>query len=310
MTVLARREWLPRAQAHRERAEQWTTPHLRRRAAGEDHPVEDFLFEYYNFSPGALARWHPGLGIGLVDAPEHAALGAYRTDGSVSRVDPARLERRLPGLRWTQALLTRTRDAEPRWSCFGLHEWAMVHGAAEQRRHAGQPLRLGAAGTDEVVRSHSLQCTHVDAFRFFTSESAPLNAHPLTRDDQLRFEQPGCVHVTMDLYRLAFRLVPFVESTIVLDAFELALDARRVDMRASPYDVTDLGLIPIPVETADGKADYVREQRRLAELASPLRLRLLAHVTDLLEREGATADRPVARPGVDPDPSAAGVRRS
>ncbi len=287
MIVLPRGEWLPRAQAHRERAERWTLPHLRRRAAGDDHPVEDFLFEYYNFSPGALARWHPGLGVGLEDAAEHAELGAYLTDGDVSRVDAGRLERRVPGLRWTHALLSRTRDAEPRWSCFGLHEWAMVHGAAEQRRHRGQPLRLGAAGTDEVVRSHTLQCTHVDAFRFFTSSAAPLNAHQLTRDDQIRHEQPGCVHVTMDLYRLAFRLVPFVESTIVLDAFELALDARQVDMRASPYDVTDLGLDPIPVETPEGKAAYVQEQRRLARLAAPLRERLLGAVTELLEHGAA-----------------------
>lgn len=282
MNVLPRSDWLPRAQAHRERAQHWTLPHLRRRAEGHDHPVEDFLFEYYNFSPGALARWHPGLGVGLVDAPEHAALGAYLTDDGVSRVDPHRLERRLPGLRWTHALLSRTRDAEPRWSCFGLHEWAMVHGAAEQRRHGSQPLRLGAAGTDEVVRAHTLQCTHVDAFRFFTPEAAPLNALQLTRDDQLQAEQPGCVHVTMDLYRLAFRLVPLVESTVVLDAFELALDARQVDMRASPYDVTDLGLEPIPVETAEGKAAYVQEQRRLAGLAEPLRERLLTHVSGLL----------------------------
>ena len=287
MTVVPRAHWLPRAQAHRERAERWTQPHLRRRATGDDHPVEDFLFEYYNFSPGALARWHPGLGVGLVDAPEHAALGAYLTEDGVSRVDPSRLERRLPGLRWTHALLSRTRDAEPRWSCFGLHEWAMVHGAAEQRRHRSQPLRLGAAGTDEVVRSHTLQCTHVDAFRFFTPEAAPLNALQLTRDDQLQSEQPGCVHVTMDLYRLAFRLVPFVESTIVLDAFELALDARQVDMRASPYDVTDLGLDPIPVETPEGKAAYVQEQRRLARLAAPLRERLLGAVTELLEHGAA-----------------------
>lgn len=287
MTVLPRSDWLPRARAHRERAERWTLPHLRRRAGGHDHPVEDFLFEYYNFSPGALARWHPGLGVGLADSPEHAALSAYLTEDDVSRVDPGRLERRLPGLRWTQALLARTRDAEPRWSCFGLHEWAMVHGAAEQRRHGSQPLRLGAAGTDEVVRSHTLQCTHVDAFRFFTPSAAPLNAHQLTRDDQLGHEQPGCVHVTMDLYRLAFRLMPFVESTIVLDAFELALDARQVDMRASPYDVTNLGLAPIPVETTDGKAAYVQEQRRLARLAEPLRERLLEHVAKLLEHDAA-----------------------
>ncbi|GAA1727927.1 3-methyladenine DNA glycosylase [Aeromicrobium alkaliterrae] len=290
--VLDRTTWLPRAEAHRERAERWTRPHLERRRIGADHPVEDFLFEYYNYSPGALARWHPGLGVGLVDSPEHAALGAYATADGVSSVDASRLKRRLPGLRWTQSLLERTRDAEPRWSCFGLHEWAMVHGASDERRHTSQPLRLGADGTDEVVRSHSLQCTHVDAFRFFTPTAAPLNAHQLTRDDQIRHEQPGCVHVSMDLYRLAFRLMPFAESTIVLDAFELALDARQVDMRASPYDVTNLGLTPIPVETAEGKAEYVREQRRLAALAEPVRARLLAEVTGLLERGAAVVGAP------------------
>ena len=121
----------------------------------------------------------------------------------------------------------------------------------------------------------------------FTPEAVPLNAHQLTRDDQLRLEQPGCVHVTMDLYRLAFRLVPFVEPTIVLDTFELALDARQVDMRASPYDVTNLGLEPIPVETADGKAAYVQQQRRLAGLAEPLRERLLDSVAELLEHDSA-----------------------
>ncbi len=292
MIVLDRDTWLPRAEAHRERAERFTRPHLERRRAGTDHPVEDFLFEYYNYSPGALTRWHPGLGTGMADAAEHAALGAYLTVDGVTAVDASRLERRLPGLRWTRTLLERTRDAEPRWSCFGLHEWAMVHGAGPERRHTSQPLRLGDAGTDEVVRSHTLQCTHVDAFRFFTPSAAPLNAHQLTRDDQIGHEQPGCVHVSMDLYRLSFRLMPFAESTIVLDAFELALDARRVDMRASPYDVTNLGLDPIPVETPEGKAEYVREQRRLAALAEPIRARLLAEVTGLLQHAAETTGEP------------------
>ncbi|MFT4298049.1 MAG: 3-methyladenine DNA glycosylase [Aeromicrobium sp.] len=285
--ILARSDWLPLAQAHRERAERWTLPHLQRRHRGEEHPVEDFLFEYYNFSPSALARWHPGLGVALEDAPEYAPLGAYLTESGVSRVDPARLERRLPGLRWTHRLLERTASAEPRWNCFGLHEWAMVYRGADRRRHARLPLRLGADLTDQVVRDHPLRCTHVDAFRFFTPDAAPLNAQPLARADQIDYEQPGCVHVSMDLYRLAFRLMPFAEATVVLDAFELALDARQVDMRASPYDVTGLGLRPIRVETPEGKAEYVREQRRLATAAAPLRERLAAHVSRLL----ATAER-------------------
>ncbi|MFT4187657.1 MAG: 3-methyladenine DNA glycosylase [Aeromicrobium sp.] len=280
--VLDRAVWRARAEAHRERAEAWTRPHLARREAREKHPVEDFLFVYYNYSPGALARWHPGLGVGLADAPEYERLGAYTTSGGVSFVDPTRLERRLPGLRWTRRLLENTAEREPRWNCFGLHEWAMVYEGARDRRHEDLPLRLGADGTDEVVRAHPLRCTHVDAFRFFTPAAAPRNAATLTREDQLAFEQPGCVHVTMDLYRIAFRLQPFVEATVVLDAFELALEARRVDMRASPYDVTSLGLAPITVETADGKALYVSEQRRLSALAAPLRERLLLEVKNLL----------------------------
>ncbi|GAA3526368.1 hypothetical protein AFL01nite_04990 [Aeromicrobium flavum] len=281
MPTLSRSDWLPRAEAHRERAQQYTVPHLARRANGEKHPVADFLFEYYNLSPGALERWHPGLGVGLLDAPEHAALGAYvEVDGAVT-ADPSRLEKRLPGLRWTRDLLANTASRPARTGCFGLHEWAMVYRDADDRRHPA-PLRLGAAGTDEVVESHKLACTHVDAFRFFTDEARPLNIEELGREHQLEWEQPGCLHATMDLYRIAFRLLPFVESTIVLDTFELALAVREVDMMASPYDLSDLGYEPIAIETADGKAEYVRRQRGFTEAAAPLRAKLLESIEHLL----------------------------
>ena len=32
-------------------------------------------------------------------------------------------------------------------------------------------------------------------------------------------------------------------------------------MRASPYDLTELGYQPVPIETAAGKAEYVAAQR-------------------------------------------------
>src|SRR5690606_35104257 len=144
------------------------------------------------------------------------------------------------------------------------------------------PLRLGARGTDEVVESHNLVCTHVDAFRFFTDGARPLNVEILERKHQLEREQPGCLHATMDLYRIAFRLLPFIESTIVLDTFELALAVRKVDMMASPYDLTDLGYEPIRIETPEGKAEYVRRQRGFTEAAAPLRARLLESIESLL----------------------------
>ena len=289
MIFLDRETWEPLAERHRERARTWTTPHLGRRAAGEDHPVEDFLFEYYNLSPGRLERWHPGIDVGLRDSADHASLGAYSTRDGVSAVDPERLVRRLDGLRWTRDLLSATTGRAPRWGCFGLHEWAMVY-RTDRPRHP-LPLRLGADGTDAVVESHQLACTHVDAFRFFTDAARPRNERVLGREHQLGAEQPGCLHATMDLYRIAFRLLPFVESTIVLDAFELALDVRRTDMEASPYDLSHLGLAPVRIETPEGKAEYVRRQRDFADRAAPLRRRLLDLVESLL-------DHPVVDVGV------------
>jgi hypothetical protein len=285
--VLAREVWEPRAAAHRARARTWTAPHLARRGRHEPHPVVDFLFEYYNLSPGQLERWHPGIGVGLRDAPEHAALGAYLTVDGVTHVDATRLASRVRGLRWTRSLLAATLDRPARYGCFGLHEWAMVY-RTDAPRH-DLPLRLGRAGTDAVVESHPLACTHVDAFRFFTEAAAPLNVEQLGREHQLEREQPGCLHANMDLYRIAFRLLPFVESTVVLDAFALALEIRTIDMRASPYDVAAYGLEPIPVETPDGKAEYVRHQRDLADRAEPLRRTLLALVDDLLTHPAAAA---------------------
>ena len=59
-------------------------------------------------------------------------------------------------------------------------------------------------------------------------------------------EQPGCVHAGMDLYKWAAKLGPLIESSLLLDCFALAVDARVLDMRASPYDLRDFGFAPIP----------------------------------------------------------------
>jgi hypothetical protein len=46
-------------------------------------------------------------------------------------------------------------------------------------------------------------------------------------------------------------------------------------MRASPYDLADLGFDPVRVETADGRAEYTRYQRDFADRAAVLRQRLI-----------------------------------
>jgi hypothetical protein len=80
----------------------------------------------------------------------------------------------------------------------------------------------------------------------------------------------------MDLYKWAHKLVPVVPSELVMDCFELARDIRSLDMRAAPYDLRELGYEPVPVETAEGKAVYVAEQRAFAERGQVLRERLIA----------------------------------
>jgi hypothetical protein len=149
-------------------------------------------------------------------------------------------------------------------------------------RHAQVPLRLGAAGTDDVVESMPLRCSHFDAYRFFTGPAMDRNAERLSRDRQVASEQPACVHANMDLYKWAFKLGPLVNSELVMDCLALAADARELDMRASPYDLRDYGFEPIEIETPAGRAEYVRVQQSIAERAVPLRVTLIEWCDALL----------------------------
>jgi hypothetical protein len=164
----------------------------------------------------------------------------------------------------------------------------MVHGLEpEEIRHASRSLRLEPGEIADVVENLGARCTHFDAFRFFTETARPLNAHQLTRSDQRDFEQRGCLHAGMDLYKWSYKLSPLTSSELVADCFELAREIRTVDMRASPYDLGDLGLEPIAIETPDGRAEYVERQRSFTERAEPLRERLLseAKAVDVFSRE-------------------------
>ena len=86
----------------------------------------------------------------------------------------------------------------------------------------------------------------------------------------------------MDLYKHAFRLSPLVASELVADCFELARDIRVLDMRASPYDLSELGYEPVRIETPEGKQEYAAAQRGFAERGTPLRHRLVEECERLL----------------------------
>ena len=79
----------------------------------------------------------------------------------------------------------------------------------------------------------------------------------------------------MDCYKWAYQLVPVVSSELVMDGFDLARDIRVLDMRASPYDLSALGYQAIPIETREGKAEYVEAQRAFSVRSQDLRRRLL-----------------------------------
>ncbi|GAB2691158.1 hypothetical protein GCM10027071_00480 [Microbacterium marinum] len=276
---LSRAEWSARAAAHEQRADALTAGRRARVQRGQTHPVDDFLYTYYSYKPGLLRKWHPGREVALMDAADapHAAWRWYRVDGESVVVDvDAFLTEKEPLVRAIRGILTSTLNRIGSYGCFGMHEWAMVYRDRETRHPV--PLRLGHSGTNAVVESHDLRCTHIDAFRFFTPEATPKNRFAPARETQADHEQPGCLHAGMDLYKWAVKLGPLVPGEVLLDAFELARDIRELDMRASPYDLRDWGYEPVAVETSAGKAAYVAAQRGFTERAQPIRRGLLERI--------------------------------
>lgn len=293
MYVLSPREWRELRDAHEQAVHERTASHLERRSRGEKHPVEDFLFTYYPFKPGKLATWHPGAGTAVVvetSADEEYFNRRWFTRSqhaghTVAHVDVGAWEAdRGQGATFIRQLLEATVDREASFGCFGLHEWAMVYKqTAQEHRHSQVPLRLSQEETDRVVENHRIQCSHYDAFRFFTPPARPLNTLQPTRQGMRANEQPGCLHAGMDLYKWAMKLEPIVESATVLDTFDLARAIRTLDMEASPYDVRAWGYGVVAIESAQGKAEYMRRQEEFSRQAQDLRRRLITQIDQALE---------------------------
>ena len=298
--VWGARQWRAAQAAHEARVDALTAGHRARRERGQAHPVEDFLWVYYPYRPARLRRWHPGPHIVLEDAvlPDAAPEGGEESTGDdratwrhYTRDEAAggtRLDldafRRDRGdlVCHVAALLDATAARPASYACLGLHEWAMLYRLRpDDRRHESLPLRLPQRRIDAVVEESAIRCSHFDAFRFFTPDARPLNALQPTREGTVAQEQPGCLHATMDLYRWAMALAPGIPSELTVDALELAFAARELDMRASPYDVREFGLDPVPVETPQGRAQYVEIQRGIVGRGDVMRRRLRAAVARL-----------------------------
>jgi len=296
--VWSRAEWLPRAEAHHQRVAAHADAFVDRRSRGAKHPVHDFLFTYYSFAPAKLKQWVPPLGVSLeVTAADLESRPWLQTDRFIHEEGLLRLNehrftnREREFAAWAAMLCTRILGRAGRFTCFGLHEWAMVYRqSAEQVRHQGYELRLPPQELAAFVASQPVCCSHYDAFRFFTPEARPLNSMQPTLDSRPDLEQPACLHANMDLYKWSSKLWPWTGSDLIGECFLFALEGRDLDMRASPYELSALGYEPVKIETAEGRAQYEREQRELAAKAAALRQKLLASC----ERLQTVAIQPVS----------------
>jgi hypothetical protein len=285
--LLRQSEWQRRAKVYLDEVIRWTVPFRKRRKKGKSHPVDDFLFVYYRYSSGQLEHWHPGANVRLEcpsGVPGHFSKKHYRREEDCVFADPSLMEDKVSRrLEWTVDMLRQTESRKGNFSCLGLHEWAMVYRGHEVRHEKTTPLRLPQEEIDAIVESRPLTCTHFDAFRFYAIDAKPLNKVEPTLDSRPELEQPGCIHANMDLYKWAFKSMPWIGSDLLLRCFRLALFAREIDMRASPYDLSSYGSYqPILIETAEGRAQYERLQREVADRAAPLRRELIEQIEALL----------------------------
>lgn len=293
--ILPISEWETRREQHLRRAQKWTHPRLQRKALGQREPVLDFLFEYYPYSPTKIEQWFPGVGIDLaVDDLHYLDHGAFQNIDGIQSLDPTFIDKHRKRLDFVLDLLIGIESRPATLNCFGMHEWAMVYRSPVSEIRHPDPLRLSPKQVEETVDHIGLRCTHIDAFRFFTSDAAPMNVNTAglvpTRDNQPELDQKGCLHANMDLYKYCMWFQPWVPGELVLDCFELALRTRRLDMQASPYDLSEFGYESIPVETSEGRARYAAEQRQISELADPLREQLTRTLTTARDLLFATSN--------------------
>ena len=286
--TISEKEWTAEKSAHENRVDEFLNDYLEARSRQEKNPVMDFLFEYYAFRPSNLRKWSPGIGVNLnysefKDLPEISEITVIE-DSQIAFVDPRLFpSKRISSLKWMLKMLKNTQESRPSFGCFGMHEWAMVY-KTENPRHNQLPMRMEPDELAAFVESRPLLCTHFDAYRFFTKPARPMNKYELSRESFHETEQPGCIHSNMDLYKWAFKMHPWIPSSLILQAFELAVEARHIDMQASPYDLREQGLAPIKIETESGRKVYKEKQEMIFEMGLPIRQRIIDHMEVVLER--------------------------
>ncbi len=289
MRVLEESQWVELKAEHEALASPWMDAYRKRRSSRKPHPIYDFLFGYYNTKRRNFTTWKPMADMILRGEGSAAFLEnrRYVKEGEGVRLDVENMDtrdRRL--IAWVYNLISAAKARPSKFACFGLHEWAMVY-KAEEVRHETTPLRPSQETISTLVESMPICCTHYDAFRFFTPEAVPLNQVQPQAEDMALNEQFGCIHFNMDLYRWSYKMNPWIGSELMMECFLLSVEARELDMRASPYDVASYGFEPICVETAEGRAEYKKLQEALSMKGRALADKVLEQCRHLMLRNGS-----------------------
>ena len=274
--------WTSRAKKHLTLVGPLADAFLKRRAFGLKHAVHDFLFTYYRCSPLKLKQWVPSFEEDLIISVSMRSEYPWLSDSWFCLKENILSLRReniheniLVLAKFIDDLCANILQKTPRFGCFGLHEWAMVYKLSpETLRHKSHRLRLNPQDLANFVESQTICCSHYDAYRFFTEEARPLNTLNPRLETRLQMEQGGCVHVNMDLYKWTTKLWPWIGSDFIAKTFLLALEGRELDMRASPYELSEEGYEPLCIETEEGRRQYQKEQQILTERANILRKEL------------------------------------
>ena len=273
--VLSEPDWRERQQAHRERHAEFLEREVKRRSQHRKDPTMDFMFEYYNYSPADVLRWTPGFGVLLqgAGAKEFLKNSRYVECESGVYLSLEQLVHRRRAITWVRDLLQTTTDREPFYGCYCIHEWALLYHS--KLLHPTFELRVSPEDIAAHVESGPIQCTHFEAYRFFSDQAKALCEVPLDRNTMMETEQSGCLHTNMDLFRWSYKLAPWVSGELVAGAFEVACKARTLDSSTCPYDLTPAGLQPTPIETEKGRELFVERQKAIRDEAMPLRRSLL-----------------------------------
>jgi hypothetical protein len=223
---LMRQDWVQTAKSERLRVNSLLKSGIYQ---DKNHPIYNFIFVYFFFNQKILFQYSPGMNttieldqdydklFSLNLAPELQPIEAQSKTLAISfsekKISKKFLQRTLQILKSVQSKL-------PSFWCFGLHEWAMQYHSSQlapspstkSSSFQSLPLRVSPEQIESLINPPSsaiqppiprLRCTHFDAIRFFTPSSLPLNviSPTPTRNTVDQFDQPGCIHVNMDLFK-------------------------------------------------------------------------------------------------------------